>query len=253
MSDIFRSERKYIYFLSVFFLLWIILFEFILSPNQILPRPSITLVSIFSLFKDYQFLINLLSSISAIYFSFIVACLFFWIFRRFLINNKNFFGYLSFFLKWITSIIPGILIGLFLIFWFPDSEIVKYIFVFLISITFLVNKLESELKKVNSEFIDAAVSLGGGQNFIIEKVCWKAVEPGIADSLNEIHFYLWSMLLVFEIIKGGSGIGSVLKMAIMYKDLAVLFSLIIIIGVIIFLGTIIIKYFRSKYIFWSLN
>src|ERR1035437_6464760 len=131
MADIFHSERKYIYFLAGFFLLWIIIFEFILPPNHILPKPSIVVVSIISLFRDYQFLVNMLSSISAIYLSVIVAGLFLFIFRRYLINNKNLFGYLAFSLKWISGIIPGILMGLFLIFWFPDSEFIKYVFIFL--------------------------------------------------------------------------------------------------------------------------
>ena len=253
MADIFHSDRKYIYFLSGFFVLWIILFEFILPPNQILPRPSIAVVSIISLFRDYQFLINMLSSISAIYFSFIVAGLFLFIFRRYLINNKNLFGYLAFSLKWISGIIPGILMGLFLIFWFPDSEFIKYVFIFFTCFTYLVNKLENELKKVNSEFIDAAVSLGGGKDFISDKVCWKIVEPALAESLTALHFYLWSMLIVFEMIKGGSGLGTVLRTAILYKDLSGLFSSIIIICLIIFVGATVIKYFRNKFFFWSFD
>jgi ABC-type nitrate/sulfonate/bicarbonate transport system permease component len=253
MADIFHSDRKYIYFLSGFFVLWIILFEFILPPNQILPRPSIAVISIISLFKDYQFLVNLISSISAIYFSLIVAGLFLLIFRRFLINNKNLFGYLTFSLEWISGIIPGILMGLFLIIWFPDSEFTKYIFIFFTSFTFLINKLENELKKMNSEFIDAAASLGGGKNFISDKVCWKVVEPALAESLKELHLYLWSMLIVFELIKGGPGLGTVLKTAIMYKDLAGLFSSIIIICLIIFVGATVIKYFKNKFFFWSFD
>ena len=253
MAEIFHSDRKYIYFLSGFFLSWIILFEFILPPNQVLPRPSIVVSSILLLFSDNQFLINMLSSISAIYFSLFIACLSLWIFRRNIINNKNLFGFLAFSLQWVSGIIPGILIGVFLIFWFPDSELTKYIFIFFASVTFLINKLENELKKVSSEFIDAAVSLGAGKNFISGKICWKIMEPAIAGSLNELHIYMWSLLIMFELIKGGSGIGGLLKTAILYKDLSGLFSYVIITTLIIFVGTTLIKYFKNKFIFWSID
>ena len=253
MTTIYHSDRKYIYFLSGFLFLWIILFEFIFPPNQILPRPSIAVMSIISLFTDYHFLINLFSSISTLYLSFIAACLFIWIFKRYLINSKNVFGYVAFYLKWILGIVPGILIGLFLIIWFPDSEFIKYIFIFFISFTYLINNLEHEVKKVNSEFIDAAVSLGAGKNFISDKVYWKAVEPALAESLTELHFYLWSMLIMFELIKGGYGLGSVLRTAILYKDLAGFFASVLIICLIIFIGASLIKYFKNKFFFWSIS
>jgi hypothetical protein len=253
MADIFHSDRKYIYFLSGFLLFWIILFEFILPPNQILPKPSIVVVSIISLFRDYQFLVNLFSSVAAIYFSSIVAGLFIWIFRRYLINNKNLFGYLAFSLEWISGIVPGILMGLFLIIWLPDSEFIKYIFIFFACFTFLISKIENELKKVDSEFIDAAVSLGAGKNFLSDKVYWKIVEPALAESLKGLHFYLWSMLMWFEMIKGGYGVGGVLKTAIQYKDLAGFFASVLIICLIIFIGASIIKYFKNKFVFWSIS
>jgi len=195
----------------------------------------------------------MLSSIAAIYFSSIVAVLFIWIFRRYLINNKSLIGYLAFFLEWISWIIPEILLGLFLIFWLPDSELIKYIFIFFISFTFLINKVEKELKSINREFIDAAASLGAGKNFIFDKVCWKVIEPELASSLTTLHFYLWTMLIVFEFIKGGSGLGTVLRNAILYKDLSGLFSSILIICLIMFIGAYIIKYFKNKFFFWSIS
>jgi ABC-type nitrate/sulfonate/bicarbonate transport system permease component len=253
MADIFHSEKKYTYFLSGFVILWIILFEFVFPPNHFLPKPSIVVLSIISLFRDYQFLVNLLSSISAIYLSAIAAGLFLWLFRRYLINNKNIFGYIAFSLDWISGIVPGILIGLFLIVWLPDSEFSKYIFIFFACFTCLIKKLENELKNVKSEYIDVSVSLGAPKNFISDKVCWKAIEPALAESMTDLHFYLWSMLIVFEMINGGLGLGEVLRAAILYKDLAGLFASVLIICLIIFAGSTIIKYFKNKFIFWSIS
>jgi NitT/TauT family transport system permease protein len=253
MDDRFHSGRKYIYFLSGLFLLWIILYELIFPPNHILPKPSIVMFSLISLFRDYQFLVNLLSSISAIYLSTFTAGLFIWLFRRYLINNKNIFGYVAFSLHRIAGIIPGILIGLFLIVWLPDSEFSKYIFIFFACFSYLINKLENELKNVKSEYIDASVSLGASMNFISEKVRWKAVEPALAESITEMHFYLWSMLIVYEMINGGLGVGTVLRMAIQYRDLSGLFTSILIICLIIFSGSTLIKYLKNKFIFWNIS
>ena len=113
--------------------------------------------------------------------------------------------------------------------------------------------MENELKKVNSEFIDAAVSLGAGKNFLSDKVYWKIVEPALAESFKRLHFYLWSMLIWFEMIKGGFGLGGILKTAILYKDLAGFFACVLIICLIIFIGASIIKYFTNKFVFWSIS
>jgi ABC-type nitrate/sulfonate/bicarbonate transport system permease component len=253
MNIIIHPDKKYIFFLSCFLIVGIIIFEFILPPNHFLPRPSIVVLSVISLFRDYQLLVNMFSSISAIYFSSIFAGLFIWIVRRYLFMNKNLFGFLAISLKWIARIVPGILLGLFLILWFPNSEGSKYILIFFLCFTYLFQKAENELKKVNHEFIDAAVSLGAGKNFIFEKVSWKVIEPALVESMTELHFYLWSILIIFEFINGGSGLGAVLRSAILYKDLSALFTSVIIICIIILIGAALIKYFKKKFIFWSIG
>src|ERR1039457_1265012 len=106
MNIIIHPDKKYIFFLSCFLIAGIIIFEFILPPNHFLPRPSITVLSVISLFRDYQLLVNMFSSISAIYFSSIFAGLFIWIVRRYLFMNKNLFGFLAISLKWIARIVP---------------------------------------------------------------------------------------------------------------------------------------------------
>jgi ABC-type nitrate/sulfonate/bicarbonate transport system permease component len=244
---------KYIYLLLVLFILWFLLFGYVFAPNQILPEPSIALLSLISSFKDYHLLVNIVSSFSAIFIPLIVAYFFLWTFRIILINYKKQFDSLALYIKWISSIFPGILLGLFLIYWFPDSEIIKYLFIFIISLAFLTDKFEKSIKTVNSEFIDSAISLGAGKNFLSNKIYWKSVEPFMADSLIDIHFYLWSILIVFEFIKGGFGLGAVLSKALLYKDLSALFTSVLIIGFIILISTFIIKFFRNKYFYWSID
>ena len=109
------------------------------------------------------------------------------------------------------------------------------------------------MSKAKSEYIDAVVSLGAGKNFISDKVTWKLIEPSLAESFIDLHFYLWSMLIWFEMIKGGSGLGTVLRTAILYKDLAGFFASVLIICLIIYISATIIKCFRNRFIFWSIN
>jgi NitT/TauT family transport system permease protein len=247
------SDSKYISILSGLLFIWILLSEFILSPNNILPKPSIVGLSIISLFRDYHFLANMLSSISAVYLSSIVACLFIWILRKYLFNGNKLLGYFAYFQKWLSGIVPGILFGLFLILWFPDSDNSKYIFIFFVCFINLYNTTEEELKKVNGEFIDAIASLGAERKIIFNKVCLKTIEPAIAESLPNLHFHLWSGLIVFEIIKGGPGLGSIVKTAVLFKDLAGLFASILFVSVLIWVGNSIIKYFMNKIFFWSVS
>jgi NitT/TauT family transport system permease protein len=253
MIKLFHSGRIYFYILFGLLLLWIILFEFILYPNQILPEPSIAIISVTALFRDYNFLNNMISSVSALYFSLLAATILLWIIKRFLINNKKLFNFLALSLKWVSGIIPAILIGLFLIYWFPQSEVIKYFFIFFYSFTYLFIQLECEVKKVKNEFIDAAVSLGAGNDFVSDKVIWKCVVPALAHSLLDYHLNLWMILIIFEVINGGFGLGNILRLALQYKDLSALFSSIIFICFIIFIGKSIIKYFQNKYYSWSIN
>jgi ABC-type nitrate/sulfonate/bicarbonate transport system permease component len=248
-----HSDSNYIFLLSGLLFAWIVVSEFILFPNNILPKPSIVLLSIISLIRDYQALANIFSSISAIYLSSIVAGFVIWIFRNYLFSKKKLLGYIASFLNWISGIVPGILLGLFLILWLPDSEISKYIFIFFSSFINLYCKAEEELKKVNRELIEAIASLGAGNEFIFNKICWKSIEPAIAESLVSLHFHLWSVLIVFEFIKGGSGLGSLIRLAVLFKDLAGLFASILLISVLILIGTSIIKYFKDKIFFWSIS
>jgi ABC-type nitrate/sulfonate/bicarbonate transport system permease component len=143
--------------------------------------------------------------------------------------------------------------GLFLILWLPDSEFSKYIFLFFACFVFLHYKIEIELKKVNNEFIDAVVSLGAEDKFIFDKVRWKIIEPAVAESLSDLHFHLWSILIVFEFINGGSGLGAILRAASLFKDLAGLFVSVMIISLLILVGNTIMNYLKNKIIFWSIS
>jgi ABC-type nitrate/sulfonate/bicarbonate transport system permease component len=247
MKEKTHTNSKYVYLLIAFVLIWIVFYEFILSSNFILPRPYFVMLSLGDLFAKYNILINIISTISAIYSTIIAAFIVMWAFRIYLVNGHNIIKYAAAALGWFAGFIPSILIAIFLIYWLGGSEYVKYIFGFFTCFTLLFIKLEDETRKLGDEYIDAAVSLGADNKMVAGKIRWKAAEPALAGYVPEIHLYLWSMIIIIEYIKGGYGLGVVFREALLYKDLPVLFSSALFTLIVIFAGESLIKYFNNKY------
>ncbi|MDO8549017.1 MAG: hypothetical protein Q7S39_02550 [Ignavibacteria bacterium] len=242
---------KIYYFLFTYLVLWILLFEFVLPVNQVLPKPSIVIESFGSLWTDYDLLINFLSTISVIYISLTLAFFSVKILSPYLIEKNNFISLFINSLEWFSEFLPGIIIGLLLIFWFPESEFVEFIFAFTTAFTSIMIKFQNESENVDKEYILSAQSLGLGENKLTKLIIWKNVQPELSEHIFNLHFYLWSMLIIFEFIKGGLGLGVIFRQALDYKDLSAIFSVFLITGLTVYLGTLVLKYIRNKFIFWS--
>ncbi|HSP87633.1 MAG TPA: ABC transporter permease subunit [Ignavibacteriaceae bacterium] len=243
--------RKIYYFLFTYLILWILLFEFLLPVNQVLPKPSIVFQSFPDLWNDYNLPENYLSTISVIYISLVLAFFSVKILSPYLVEKDNFISLFINSLEWFSEFLPGIIIGLVLIFWFPESEFVEFIFAFATAFTSLMIKFQNESEKVNEEYILSAQSLGVSENKISRLIIWKNIQPKLMGHLFNLHFYLWSMLIIFEFIKGGFGLGVIFNQALEYKDLSAIFSVFLITGITIYFGTLILKYIRNKFVFWS--
>ena len=247
MKNKIHTKGKYVYLLIAFILIWIVFYEFILSSNFILPRPYFVILSLGDLLANYNIINNVLSTVSAIYFTIITTFIVMWSFRIYLVNGHNIVRHTVAALGWFAGFIPSILIAIFLIYWLGGSEYVKYIFGFFTCFTLFFIKVEDETGKLGNEYIDAAASLGADNKMIAGKIRWKAIEPALAGYVPEIHLYLWSMIIIIEYIKGGYGLGVVFRTALLYRDLPVLFSSAIITLIMIFAGESLMKYFRNKY------
>lgn len=248
-----KNSNKYLWiYPAVYFMLWIFLFEFILPVNNILPKPSIVLESAGALWNDYNFLFNLLSTISSVYISLFAA---FFLIRFFLPaigrNNQIFHFILS--LEWFSHYVPGLVLGLFLIYWFPDSEFIEFIFAFLTAFLSLVIKINQSLKNVPDEYISSIRSLGAEDTFVTKNVVWKLIQPVLFKHLFQLHLYLWLILIAFEFIKGGLGIGVIFKEALFYRDLSTIFLSAFLSGIIIYLGTLLIRFLQKKFFNWRLS
>ncbi len=248
------NTKKYLKYshktLAWILFIWIILFEFILPSNNFLPKPSIVLLSFTALVKDYHLFRNISITISEIYLSMFVAYYVSKIFFQYL-GSFNFFldaaDSIYKFFKFLPVIIPGI----FLIFWIPNSNYTGFIFAFLISLTAISAAIKEESLKVKHEYVDSAISLGAKKNIIARDVIWNGIQPNLLDFIFQFHYFLWLSLLLFEFINGGFGIGAIYKSALQYRDLSSLFSISVIVGIIIFLGFLVLKYLRRKFFHWS--
>lgn len=233
-----------------FLFVWIILTELFFKDNQIFPSPSLVIFSLQDLFASYDFLINLISSVSAIYISIFITILIIKIKYPFINNNFRSYNYLMQIPKFFF-IIPEILIGALLIYWFRDSYLIKLFYaVFIISIFIYQTILKYDLSKI-ADKIDAVKSLSVAEEIVRKKIAWKFIEPEIFKNLIDHHVYLWSTVIAFEFIQNSDGIGSVLRSALEFNDLAIIISLIILIAIIVYAGERLLKIINNKYFFWT--
>ena len=245
-----KKNRPVYYLVVSYFLLWIILFEFILPVNKILPKPSIVLESFSALWSYYNLPVNYLSTISAIYVSLFLYYLLVKVLSPYLKEKDNSITVFINSLEWFSQFIPGIIIGLLLIFWFPATGYVEFVFAFVTAFASIMIKFQNESDTADEEYILSARSLGLNENEVTKKIIWKNVEPKLIEHMFDLHLYLWGMLIVFEFIKGGPGLGVIFRKALEYDDLSAIFSVFLITGISVYLGTILLKYIRKKFVFW---
>lgn len=244
-------RKNIVYFLISYFLLWIILFEFILPSNYVLPKPSIVIDSFGALLKDYHLIRNFVSSAASLYISIIAAYYLLRILNKFLLHEKTGIRNFVFSIEWFSKYLPGIVLGLMLIYWFPQSEYIKYLFIFVVIFNSLLIEHSRQSSKADKVYIDTALSLGANSSTIANKVIWKSFQPDLMDHIYRSHLYFWAMLIFFEYANYGNGLGSILRRALEFKDLSALIAAMIILGIIISLGAYIIKVSKNKLFFWS--
>jgi ABC-type nitrate/sulfonate/bicarbonate transport system permease component len=252
MNSSATSKRSHLIFVLIYFILWVILFEFILPVNNILPKPLIVIQSFGDLWKDYNLPFGFLNTVASVYLSILIAYLAVHYLSHIFVGRKNIIIDFIHSLNWFSTFLPGILIGLLLIYWFPGSVYIEFVFAFGTAFLSLVIFFQKSIENLKPEYIDAARSLGITENMIKRKIIWKALQPEIFNHINELHLYIWSLIIAFEFIKGNTGLGNIFRLALLYRDLSALFSVFIIVGIMIFLGKMIIKYLHKKFAFWSL-
>ncbi|MCK7517366.1 MAG: ABC transporter permease subunit [Ignavibacteriales bacterium] len=226
------------------------MFELILPVNNIFPKPSIVFQSLFDLFKNYQLGWNYLSTVSAIYFPLILAYYLVRVLFPFILQ-KSVISDIILSVEWFSRYIPGIILAMILIYWFPQSEFTKFIFAFLISFSAFMFRSKHLAENLGSEYSLALQSFGVKVNSISQKVIWKAVQPDLMAHIIRQNIYLWASVILFEYINLGYGLGTLLRKILQFKDLSALIMIFLIIGVSIFISTQLFKLIKNKFYFWK--
>ncbi len=244
-------KKPFFIILCTLFILWIILFEFILPENNFLPKPDIVLLSVPALFEDYHLTANFFTTVSAVYLPALLAYLFVFILRSFLLKRTASVQIFTGFISKLCVFFPPFLLAALFIFWFPDSLVIEYIFVFIISILWWLTEIDSKAGSSNESYSLAFKSMGADDKFININVKWNEIKPGVFRNLGRFHLHLWAVILVFEYISNYNGLGSIIHQTLTYHDLSALFLVIIIISAAIYAGSLLLKFMRNRFIFWS--
>lgn len=234
--------------LLTFLFVYVILFEFILPLNNILPKPSFILESFTTIWNDYNIAISLLETYSIIVFSFLCGYFLTWILR----GLSIYFGetqhelFKSF--SWLRSVnifFIVVLIG----FWFGNSIVAFMIFMLVIQFLGLMNELISTTK--NDEPYELTVmSLSSEKTKDLAEIRWKLHIPKIFKSIIEKQSSMWLLVLTYEFIHLDIGVGYVIKQILAYRDFTGLFPLIIITALLYKLNFLLLKISVKKYAFW---
>lgn len=234
----------------LYLLLWILLFEIILPVNNVLPKPSIVIQSFGDLFRKYQLGWNYLSTISAIYFPLLLA---YYLVKLIfpIILQKNVFADIILSVEWFSRYIPGIILAMILIYWFPKSDVTKFIFAFFISFSAITLRAKYLAESLGSELYHGLQSFGVGITPIRRKVIWRSIQPSLFEHIIKQNIYIWVSVVIFEYVNLGFGIGTILRKILQFKDLSALISLFIIIGISIFLSTQASRLIKNRFYFWK--
>ncbi len=248
-----KKPKKLYKLLLAYLVLWIILFEFIFPVNNFLPKPSVVLLSFGALWSDYNLLLNFFATFSSVYIALLAAYFLAQFLAPIIFKKTHSISEFLFSLHWFSIYVPWIVFGIFLIYWFPNSPYVESFFLFVTAFFSIIIKMKELYPKVHREYIDSAISLGADEKTISKKIIWKAVQPEMLRHVIQLHFNLWSLAIVFEFIRNGYGLGRIFRLALDYKDLSALFSITLITGILVYLGTIGVKFYRNKFCHWSFN
>ncbi|MFA5804388.1 MAG: ABC transporter permease subunit [Melioribacteraceae bacterium] len=242
-------KNSVVLFVTLLFV-YIVLFEFILPINKVLPKPSLLYESFLHIWSDYKLLFAFTTTTSVIYAAITFSILFLYVRAIFFLKLFVEMPYLILSFR-IFRFVPIIFIAVLFNFWLPNNLLAELLFGFLTTAFLAMNKLYDESKKINEEYLLVARNLNLSQNDIYEKVYWKSALPALAKYYEQIHLSLWTLILIYEFIDNTHGFGFLFRTALDYKDYTTLYTTAIILSLLIWFGNSVIRFVNNKIIYWS--
>ncbi|MFH1525441.1 MAG: ABC transporter permease subunit [Bacteroidota bacterium] len=244
------SIKDYWKFIITLIFIYVILFEFILPANKILPKPTLIYESFLSLVKDYNLFGEFGLTVTVIYSSLIAAYLVVFAFRAPILKLLCTFTSLPSLLG-IFKNFPAFFFAVLFAFWFGGSFFSEIIFGVTYSIFSMIGIMNRNIFRLNEAYLLTGRNMGLNENQILNKIVWKEIQQRIHSKLNKIHFYLWIWILVYEFINNSSGLGSIYFHTLSYNDFGGIFALAISISFIIWFGKYLIEILNKKLIYWD--
>lgn len=252
LKNIFNSDHLKIItsFTSALIFVYILLFEFILPANRFLPKPTILLDSVHSLFQDYNFTYAYLFTFSAIYFVAIVSFFLIRLFGGVGFKIIQYFPGLIVLFDVGKYFVPFFLVLLFEL-WFGNSGLAEYLFILFVMMGILKGRLFKSYLSIKEEYLLSAKSLGANESIITKKVIWKSLEPKLYDEILVNHIAIWGIVLIYEFISKSGGIGTIIYNALKYNDLSVIIIIILFLIITFLLMEFVLIRIKKKYFFWE--
>ncbi len=243
------AKNSFVLFITLLFV-YIVLFEFILPVNKILPRPSLLAESFLHIWRDYNLIYAFTISTTVIYLMLMLG--FFFVYIRIAWLMKVFVELEATILSFrLFRYLPAFFFAVIFNLWFDDKLLGEFIFALLLVLFLMSKKLFEESKNVKEEYLLVARNLNLTPGDIYEDVFWKSSLPILSEYVKQIHYYLWVLVLVYEFIGNSYGIGSIYRIALAYNDFTALFTLALMIALLIWFGNYLIGAIQNKLIHWT--
>lgn len=227
---------------------YVMLFEFILPMNKVLPKPTILFESFLHVWQDYGLLAGIMITAGTVYFAIGLSLLLLWFLRgtiiKLLLEQKVIFELLQLF-----KTIPVFILIVLTAFWFDGSELAKVIFIFVVTMISLTRVLAKEIFQTKSEYLNIAKNLNPSK--LYSDVYWNSSLPGLLNLAERFQRILWLIVLSYEFVSVSFGLGTILRLALLYKDFGAIIVIAIMLTMLIWCGTLVIKFIKKKIAFWE--
>ncbi|WP_148252176.1 ABC transporter permease [Aidingimonas lacisalsi] len=196
----------------------------------LVPSPLQVINTLYELFAEQGFLMDVGISVARILGSFTVACAIAIPLGVLMGSFKTVESFVNPFVSaW--RYLPAPAFIPILLMWFGTGELPKLALLFLGVIFFLITLIMDHTSQVRSELIETAMTLGGKRWQILWTVVVPAVLPNIVTSMRQMLAIAWTYLVIAEIIASTSGIGAMMMRARRFLNTDEIMAGILIIGV----------------------
>ncbi|MCM3161039.1 ABC transporter permease [Metabacillus litoralis] len=198
-------------------------------PTVFLPTPTAVLATVWELFAEQQFIVDIGTSFFRILVGYVLAAV---LAVPLGILMGSYSGPRSFFepIIGIARYLPvTALIPLFIL-WMGIGETEKIAVIFFGTFFPLVFLIMDVSSNVSKDLLNVSYTLGANRRKLFTSVLVPACMPGVVDNLRSVLGWTWTYLIVAELVAAETGIGHVIMTAQRYLNTGQIIGGVIIIG-----------------------